>query len=255
MNNSDIKLIIPRPIMPRQRLLSPRPRLPSPTSPTNQTGNRFVSLSPYSSPNMISQVTRPTYSVLASLQEMSPSSYHRSPTTTATTSYPYPKPEFHINPNKQVIKILEPIEEQKLNQGFPTLMDYIFPQGANFYTNDFQTREYYEAILVDSISVQIHHTQNMKDKTQIDYSKVKIIKVLSTEDWEGSSPPLLLRQFSIKWLEAIQDSQASKEAVTTYHHSLTAESPPRPPRSSTRVPMTNAEIEIGFKVVVEMKQN
>nr|GFA29328.1 hypothetical protein CTI12_AA514850 [Tanacetum cinerariifolium] len=170
--------------MPRQRLPSPRPRLPSPTSPLNQTGNRFISLSPYSSPNMISQVTRPTYSVLASLQEMPPSSYHRTPTTTDTTSSssPSPKPEFHVNPNKQVVKILELIEEQKLSQGFPALLDYIFPQGANFYTNDFQTREYYEAILVDSMSVQIQYTQNIKDKTQIDYSKVKIIKFLSLED-------------------------------------------------------------------------
>nr|GFA63158.1 hypothetical protein [Tanacetum cinerariifolium] len=37
-------------------------------------------------------------------------------------------------------------------------------------------------------------------------------------------------------------SQASKEAVTTHHHSLTAESPPKPPRSPTRVSMTNSEI-------------
>nr|GFB05369.1 reverse transcriptase domain, zinc finger, CCHC-type, aspartic peptidase domain protein [Tanacetum cinerariifolium] len=58
----------------------------------------------------------------------------------------------------------------------------------------------------------------------------------------GSSPPLLLRQFSIKWWKAIQVGQASKEADTTYHHNLTVKSPPRPPRSPTRVPMTNTEI-------------
>nr|GEZ81883.1 enzymatic polyprotein [Tanacetum cinerariifolium] len=361
MNNPDRKLI-PRPVIPRQRFPSPKPRLPSPTSPLNQTGNRFISLSPYSSPNN-SQVTKPTYSVLASLQEMPPSPYHRVPTTmtdtTSSSSSPSAKFEFHINPNKQVVKILEPIEEQKLNQGFPTLLDYIFPKEANFYTNDFQTREYYEAILVDSMSVQIRHI--MKDETQINYSKVRIINVLTPEEWgtrpftnkvlscypsypgynyydyieawnkaflykahfhtwffhfsedfslkypkwfvkwfryigiipevfptqvlagynqfnilfkqeniplfeyslqfsaifklpwimsfthkkqeaEGCSPPLLIRQFSCKWWKIIQDNQASKEAVISYHQSLTTESSSKPPRSPTTVTMTNEEI-------------
>ncbi|GJW92743.1 hypothetical protein Tco_0172415 [Tanacetum coccineum] len=180
MNNSDKKIVLPR------------PRLPSPPSPLTQTQNRFISLTPY--PPTQSSITRPTYSALARLQGMpqSPNLYNRSPTTATTSSSSIPrspssKPEFQVNPNKQVIKILEPIEEQKLSQGFPSLMDYIFPQNTNFYNNDYQTREYYEAVLIDSQSVQIRHNYNKEDQKKIDFSKVKIIKVLSPEDW-GNKP-------------------------------------------------------------------
>ncbi|GKD57651.1 hypothetical protein Tco_1291038 [Tanacetum coccineum] len=351
MNNSDKKIVLPR------------PRLPSPPSPLTQTQNRFISLTPY--PPTQSSITRPTYSALARLQGMpqSPNLYNRSPTTASSSSIPRSpssKPEFQVNPNKQVIKILEPIEEQKLSQGFPSLMDYIFPQNTNFYNNDYQTREYYEAVLIDSQSVQIRHNYNKEDQKKIDFSKVKIIKVLSPEDWgnkpftnkvlscypdypgynyydyieawnkafllkahfhtwffhfseefslkyprwftkwykimgiipevfppqvlagynqykvlfkqetvpsfeyslqfsaifklpwilsfthkkqeaEGSSPPLLLRQFSVKWWKQIEESQANKEAVIKYHSSLIQESP-RISISTTKFPMTNMDI-------------
>nr|GFA71684.1 reverse transcriptase domain, zinc finger, CCHC-type, aspartic peptidase domain protein [Tanacetum cinerariifolium] len=62
------------------------------------------------------------------------------------------------------------------------------------------------------------------------------------QESEGSSLPLLIRQFSCKWWKTIQDNQASKEAVISYHQSLTTESSPRPPRSPTTVTMTNAKI-------------
>nr|GFA91064.1 reverse transcriptase domain, zinc finger, CCHC-type, aspartic peptidase domain protein [Tanacetum cinerariifolium] len=62
------------------------------------------------------------------------------------------------------------------------------------------------------------------------------------QESEGSSPPLLIRQLSIKWWKIIQDNQASREAVISYHQSLTTESSPRPPTSPTTVSMTNAKI-------------
>nr|GFC17937.1 reverse transcriptase domain, zinc finger, CCHC-type, aspartic peptidase domain protein [Tanacetum cinerariifolium] len=62
------------------------------------------------------------------------------------------------------------------------------------------------------------------------------------QESEGSSPPLLIRQFSCKWWKTIQDNQASKEAVISYHQNLTTESSTKPPRSPTTVTMTNAEI-------------
>ncbi|GKD64800.1 enzymatic polyprotein, partial [Tanacetum coccineum] len=172
MSNSDKKIIIPR------------PKLPSPPSPLSQTQNRFISLTPY--PPTPSPITRPTYSVLARLQGMpsSPNLYNRPSTTTSPSTN---KTEFHINPNTQVIKILEPIEEQKLNQSFSVLLDHLFPKEANFYNNDFQTRQYYEAILLDSQSVQIRHNYNKSEPEKIEFSKVKIMKVISLKDW-GNRP-------------------------------------------------------------------
>ncbi|GJW17833.1 hypothetical protein Tco_0025269 [Tanacetum coccineum] len=330
--SSDKKIVLPKPRLPTPFV----PRLPSPPSPINQTQNRFISLSPY--PPTTSPITRPTYSVLARLQGIppSPNPYHRSPTTASSSTN---KTEFHVNPNTQVIKILESIEEQKLNQGFSVLLDYLFPKEANFYKNDFQTRQYYEAILLDSGSVQICHNYSKTEPEKIEFSKVKIIKVISLKEWgnrfftnrtlscypdypaynyhdymeawdktfllkahfhfagkfsldyqkwfvkwfksigqipksfptkvlegynqyknmflqegvpsfeytlqflaifklpwilsfthkkkeaEGTSPPLLIRQFSVKWWKQINEDQANKEAVIKYYNSLIQESP------------------------------
>nr|GFC33211.1 hypothetical protein [Tanacetum cinerariifolium] len=46
----------------------------------------------------------------------------------------------------------------------------------------------------------------------------------------------------VEWWKIIQDNQASKEAVISYHQSLTTESLPKPSRSPTTVAMTNEEI-------------
>ncbi|GJS31842.1 hypothetical protein Tco_0492462 [Tanacetum coccineum] len=56
---------------------------------------------------------------------------------------------------------------------------------------------------------------------------------------EGSSPPLLLRQFSVKWWKQIEESQANKEAVIKYHSSLIQESPGI---STKKIPMANMDI-------------
>ncbi|GKA90306.1 hypothetical protein Tco_0812176 [Tanacetum coccineum] len=334
--NSDKKIVLPKPRLPSPFIL---PRLPPPPSPINQTQNRFIPLTPY--PPTTSLITRPTYYVLAKLQGMppSPNPYNRSPTTASSSNT-----EFHVNPNTQVIKILEPIEEQKLNQGFSILLDYLFLKEANFYKNDFQTRQYYEAILLDSHSVQIRHNYSKTEPEKIEFSKVKIIKVISLKEWgnrpfinrtlscypeypaynyydymeawdktfllkahfhtwffhfaedfsldypkwfmkwfksmgqipeifpikvlegytqyknmfiqdgvplfeytlqfsaifklpwilsfthkkkkaEGNSPPLLIRQFSVKWWKQINENQADKEAVIKYYNSLIQESP------------------------------
>nr|GEW61849.1 reverse transcriptase domain, zinc finger, CCHC-type, aspartic peptidase domain protein [Tanacetum cinerariifolium] len=66
-----------------------------------------------------------------------------------------------------------------------------------------------------------------------------IIIYTQEEEAEGSSPPLLLRQFSVKWWKQITKSQADKEAVISYHNSLIQESP-RP--FTPRKPMTNDDV-------------
>nr|GEV24879.1 enzymatic polyprotein [Tanacetum cinerariifolium] len=170
MSNSDKKIVILR------------PKLPSPPSPSTPIQNRFISLTPH--PPTYSPIPRPTYSVLERLQGMPPSQNHykRSPTPVSPSTN---KIEFHTNPNIQAIKILKPIEEQKLNQSFSTLLDHLFPKGEFFYKNDFQTIQYYKAILLDSQPVQIRHTYSKVNPEEIEFSKVKIIKVLSLEDWKN----------------------------------------------------------------------
>ncbi|GJV32436.1 reverse transcriptase domain-containing protein [Tanacetum coccineum] len=50
---------------------------------------------------------------------------------------------------------------------------------------------------------------------------------------EGTSPPLLIRQFSVKWWKQVNDHQADKEAVTKYYKSLIQETPKETPSTST----------------------
>ncbi|GJX80348.1 hypothetical protein Tco_0328497 [Tanacetum coccineum] len=50
---------------------------------------------------------------------------------------------------------------------------------------------------------------------------------------EGTSPPLLIRQFNVKWWKQVNDYQADKEAVTKYYKSLIQETPKETPSTST----------------------
>ncbi|GKE86851.1 hypothetical protein Tco_1560593, partial [Tanacetum coccineum] len=45
------------------------------------------------------------------------------------------------------------------------------------------------------------------------------------QERQGSFPPLLMRQFSVKWWKQIEDKQASKEAVIRYYNDITTGSP------------------------------
>ncbi|GJT54492.1 hypothetical protein Tco_0989546 [Tanacetum coccineum] len=60
---------------------------------------------------------------------------------------------------------------------------------------------------------------------------------------EGSSPPLLIRQWSAKWWKVIKESQADKAAVDSYHKSLIPRTTSVSPSSSASgSSMTNKEI-------------
>ncbi|GJV80842.1 hypothetical protein Tco_1516712 [Tanacetum coccineum] len=152
---------------PDKRIVIPRPILPSSSSPRTPTQNRFAPLIPtYSS--ITRPRNRPPYSPLAHLQGIpqSPpiSPYNRSPTSVSSPIRPKSpslntEVQFHTNHHKQTIKILEPFEEQKLNQG----------------------------------SIQVKHNFDPNDSKVIKFSKVKINKILSPEDWGN-------RAFTIKVL-------------------------------------------------------
>ena len=195
--NSNKKPIIP----------IPRPRLSSPSTPPSISQNRFSPLSSFSqsprrtlspfSPNQT--YPRATYSALASIPNNIPSQNPYTSTASSSNNPKNPdKPEIKTNPNRQVVKILEPEEEDKLNQSFGSLIKYIFPPNTHFFNNEFQTREYYEAILLESKSVIITHTPDRDNPDLIGSSKVKILRVLSLEDW-GDNPYInkVLRSFPV----------------------------------------------------------
>nr|GFA03849.1 hypothetical protein CTI12_AA514850 [Tanacetum cinerariifolium] len=169
--------------------ITPKPKLPSSSSPSSSliAQNRFIPLSPYSS--SYGQRPRPTYSALAHIPRMSPN-LNKSPSTALSSTNitkSSPEKEFHENPNRHVIKILEPLEEKKLDQGFVSLTKYLYPRNTPFYNNDWQTREYYETILQETQSIVVYHTYNKENPKKIEYSKVKIFKVISLEEW-GNKP-------------------------------------------------------------------
>ncbi|GJQ95976.1 hypothetical protein Tco_0007115 [Tanacetum coccineum] len=224
--SSDKKIVLPKPRLPTPFV----PRLPSPPSPITQTQNRFIHLTPY--PPTTSPIARPTYSALAHMQGIS-QDLNRLPTPTSPANIPRSpsiNPEFQVNPNKQVIKILEPIEEQKLNQSFNTLLEYLYPQGYNQYKVLFKQ----DGIPLFEYTLQFSAT-------------FKLLWILSfthkKKEAEGTSPPLLIRQFSAKWWKVIKESQADKSAIDRYHKSLmpraTSVSPSSSASGST---MTNKEI-------------
>ncbi|GJX00752.1 hypothetical protein Tco_1356600 [Tanacetum coccineum] len=63
------------------------------------------------------------------------------------------------------------------------------------------------------------------------------------QEAEGTSPPLLIRQFSAKWWKQINESQADKEAVIKYYNSLIQESPSTSTsRFTPKLSKTNIEI-------------
>ncbi|GKC78209.1 hypothetical protein Tco_1128983, partial [Tanacetum coccineum] len=66
---------------------------------------------------------------------------------------------------------------------------------------------------------------------------------------EGTSPPLLVRQFSAKWWKQINESQADKEAVTKYHNSLIQESPSTSTSKFTSaLKLSKIKVEIAKKI-------
>nr|GFA54454.1 putative reverse transcriptase domain-containing protein [Tanacetum cinerariifolium] len=232
--------------------ITPKPKLPS-SSSSLISQNRFTPLSPYSS--SYNPSPRPTYSALAHIPRMSPNStsYNKSPSTASSstniTKSSSEKSKFHENPNRHVIKILEPLEEKRLDQGFGSLTEYSYPKNTHFYNNDWQTQEYYETILQETRSIAVYHTYNKENPKKIEYSEVKIFKVISLKEW-GNKPHTnkVLAGYSeypaynyydyqeacVKWWKQIDEGQSDMKAVVDYHNSLIGRSP--------RIPTAKTEI-------------
>ena len=79
-----------------------------------------------------------------------------------------------------------------------------------FISNDIsKTRRFYEFILVDMESIQVSHIKN-PEGTDIAYSKCKILKIISENDWEQS--PLTHKLFSQNFVPQTFDYIDYKEA-------------------------------------------
>ena len=62
-----------------------------------------------------------------------------------------------------------------------------FKKNFFFVSNNLsKTRKFYEFILVYTKSIQVSHVRN-PEGTDISYSKCKILKIISKNDWEQSS--------------------------------------------------------------------
>lgn len=153
-----------------------------PPLPITQTQNRFTPLTPQVRP-------RPPFSSIVKTPEAKPIVQASTSTPISSNTLPY-----ITNPNTKIIKILEPTEVDKIRKSFLTLIDFLYPRGCHFYQDEYKTREYYQAILIDSESAIIRHNFNKEDPSKIAYSQVKILKILTLEDW--NSKPYISKTLS-----------------------------------------------------------
>ncbi|XLS44922.1 hypothetical protein HN51_001787, partial [Arachis hypogaea] len=73
----------------------------------------------------------------------------------------------------------------------------IFPNTFHYIPiNAQKTQKFYEFILVDTRSIELTHYRDFNTKQPV-YSKIKIIKILSLQEWE--LPPYQSKIFSLKF--------------------------------------------------------
>ncbi|RDX97481.1 Tf2-11, partial [Mucuna pruriens] len=74
------------------------------------------------------------------------------------------------------------LEPYMIRENLKDLITQIFPKTFHYLTNNFsKTQRFYEFILVDTDSAEITHTRD--DQGTILFSKIKILNVLSPQDW------------------------------------------------------------------------
>lgn len=89
------------------------------------------------------------------------------------------------NPNQQILKILEDYELHLHKKSFKALIDFLFSKDSLFVADARKTREYYQAILVDTGSIKVVHNHNSSNPSRIDFSKVQIFHILSIQEWKA----------------------------------------------------------------------
>nr|KAJ0213694.1 hypothetical protein LSAT_V11C400191090 [Lactuca sativa] len=133
-----------------------------------QNQNRFPPLTPTSKNSQLYSNILQSKLVTPKVTSTDTISSFAKPITPQTqksdTPSPSTKTPYVLNPNFL-----------KLHQGFHILTNHLFGQGKTFYVDSYKTREYYQAILQESGSVNFVHRSNSKEGN-IDFSKAHIIK-------------------------------------------------------------------------------
>ncbi|TYK23161.1 Retrotransposable element Tf2 [Cucumis melo var. makuwa] len=66
----------------------------------------------------------------------------------------------------------------------PEICSQVYPHGFNFFSKDIKkTRQFYEFILVDTVSIEITHIPDRNNPEKIVYSKLKNFRVLTSSHW------------------------------------------------------------------------
>ena len=111
-------------------------------------------------------------------------------------------------PKPKVLASQNPIHISKESGSFE--LQKFFQKDKFFISNDIsKTRRFYEFILVDMESIQVSHIKN-PEGTDIAYSKCKILKIISENDWEQS--PFTHKCFSQNFIPQTFDYIDFKEA-------------------------------------------
>ncbi|RDX65399.1 Enzymatic polyprotein, partial [Mucuna pruriens] len=96
------------------------------------------------------------------------------------TSIPEPSNDPYIE-KLELLPIMT-LESYMSKEDLKTLVAYIFPKTFHYLPNNqLKTQRFYEFILVDTDSAEITHTRD--DQGNMLFSKMKIINILSPQDW------------------------------------------------------------------------
>nr|GEY28741.1 reverse transcriptase domain, zinc finger, CCHC-type, aspartic peptidase domain protein [Tanacetum cinerariifolium] len=202
--------------------ITPKPKLLSPSS-SLISQNRFIPLSRYSSP--YSPRPRPTYSALAHIPSMPQNStpYIRSPSIASSSSnitrYLSDKPEFQDIQNIQHIIIM--ITKKHgirlfCYETIITLGSFVLWKNSRIGYNNYKTMFAQESAPPFEYTLQFSFIFRIPWISSFNYKK---------QEADGASPPLLLRQFNVKWWKQVDEGQADIKAVSKYYNSLIKRSP------------------------------
>nr|XP_009590307.1 uncharacterized protein LOC104087515 [Nicotiana tomentosiformis] len=109
--------------------------------------------------------------------------------------------------------------------------EYVTIQTLNYVDtkNPYKTRRFYEAILIDTDSIEVEHTLNDKSPEHINYSRVTIKKILSPFDcWniskeESERMKYLSKEIKIKgWTPKQQILKATKNTQQSFTKALSS---------------------------------
>ena len=155
------------------------PSSPSPTLRPSSSYLQILGSSPKSSSSQLSTQDFPTFA----------SNKIQTQSTPASSSQTPKKTQYFSKVKKEPIIILEPEYHNPMNRipNFQEISKKIFLD--NFYfipNNPIKNHKYYEYILIDTSSVEIEHNHDANETSEISYSKIKILKVLTPREFAAN---------------------------------------------------------------------